>query len=85
VSGQLTVTPVLGHSLTPISVTFTIPARQSVYKVVGPGKDLDISAELIASARFVYTGAPGMIQGNATMASASTLEIVPQSANSASP
>jgi Tfp pilus assembly protein PilF len=85
VSGQLTVTPVLGHSLTPISVSFTIPARQSVYKVVGPGKDLDISAELIASARFVYTGAPGTIQGNATMASASTLEIVPESANSASP
>jgi tetratricopeptide (TPR) repeat protein len=85
VSGKLTITPVLGHSLTPISVAFTIPPRQSVSKIVGPGKDLDISAELIASARFVYAGVPGTIQGAATLTSGSTLEIVPESGNSATP
>lgn len=79
VSGQLTITPVLGRSLTPISVTFTIPPRQIVFKAVGPGKDLDISSDSIASARFVYAGAPGAIEANASLISVSTLEIVPES------
>jgi tetratricopeptide (TPR) repeat protein len=78
VSGQLTVT-LLGHSLLPISITFTIPSRQSVYKIVGPGRDLDISPDLIASARFVYAGIPGSIQAEAILTNASTLEIVPES------
>jgi tetratricopeptide (TPR) repeat protein len=78
VNGRLTITPVLGRSLTPISVTFTIPPRRSVYKAVGPGKDLDISADSIASARFAYVGVPGAIQAEATLANASTLEIVPE-------
>ena len=78
VNGQLTITPVLGRWLTPISITFTIPPRRSVYKAVGPGKDLDISADSIASARFAYVGVPGAIQAEATLASVSTLEIVPE-------
>src|SRR5262249_28079370 len=44
VRGQLTITPVAGLSLPPLSITFTIPPRQSVFKAVGPGKDLNISA-----------------------------------------
>ena len=79
VSGQFTVTPLFGHSLSPISVTFTIPPHGTVYKAVGPGKDLNISSDLIASARFVYAGLPGTVQGNASLASVSTLEIVPES------
>jgi tetratricopeptide (TPR) repeat protein len=78
VSGQLTITP-LGGSLAPISITFTIPSRHSVYKAVGHGKDLDIAPDSIASARFVYAGLPGSIQGEATLTSSSTLEIVPES------
>ena len=85
VSGQLTVTPLLGHSLKPISITFTIPPRATVHKIVGPGKDLNISADLIDSARFVYAGVSGAIQGNATLTSVSTLEIVPESENPTAP
>jgi len=85
VSGQLTLTPLLGRSLTPISVTFTIPPRASVYKTVGPGKDLNISADLIAFARFVYVGVPGSVQANATLTSVSTLEVVPESQSPAVP
>jgi tetratricopeptide (TPR) repeat protein len=79
VSGQLTITPVPGRSLGPISITFTIPPREVVFKAVGPGKDLDISAESIASARFVYVGASGAISANASLTSISTLEIIPES------
>jgi hypothetical protein len=85
VSGRLTVTPLAGHSLNPISITFAIPPRATVYKTVGPGRDLDISADLIDFARFVYVGIPGAIQGNATFTKVSTLEIVPESANPAGP
>lgn len=78
VSGQLTITPVIGRSLTPISITFTIPPRQVVFKAVGPGKDLNISSDSIASARFVYAGAPGAVEADALLTSESTLEIVPE-------
>jgi tetratricopeptide (TPR) repeat protein len=85
VNGQLTITPLLGRSLTPVSITFTIPPRRSVYKTVGRGKDLDISADSIASARFVYVGVPGIVHVEAKLTSASTLEIVPQSQSPAAP
>ena len=77
--GRLTITPVLERSITPISITFTIPPQASVIKTVGRGKDLDIPPDWIASARFVYQGAPGVIEGDALLTKASTLEIVPES------
>jgi tetratricopeptide (TPR) repeat protein len=79
IRGQLTVTPVLERSITPFSISFTIPPRGSVIKTVGHGKDLDIPPDWIASARFVYQGAPGAVEGDALLTKASTLEIVPES------
>ena len=83
--GRLTVLPVPGHSLAPISVTFVIPARASVNKAVGPGQDVNISAELIVAAQLAYSGAPGAILGNATLTSGSILEVVSESENTAAP
>jgi tetratricopeptide (TPR) repeat protein len=76
--GRLTITPVMERSITPISITFTIPPQASVIKTVGRGKDLDIPPDWIASARFVYQGAPGVVEGDALLTKASTLEIVPE-------
>jgi tetratricopeptide (TPR) repeat protein len=78
VNGQLTIIPKEGSSLSPISITFTIPPRQVVIKLVGPGKDLNISPDSIGSARFVYSGSPGAVQADATLIRESTLEIVPE-------
>ena len=78
VNGQLTIIPKEGSSLSPISITFTIPPRQVVIKLVGPGKDLNISPDSIGSARFVYSGSPGAVQADATLTRESTLEIVPE-------
>jgi tetratricopeptide (TPR) repeat protein len=77
VSGQLTITPKEGSTLSSVSITFTIPARQVVIKLVGPGKDLNISPESIGSARFVYSGSPGAVQADAMLTRESTLEVVP--------
>jgi tetratricopeptide (TPR) repeat protein len=79
VRGKLTITPMTGHSLAPVSITFTIPPRQVVLKAVGPGKDLNIPPESIESARFVYEGVPGVIQADALLTRPSTIEIVPES------
>jgi tetratricopeptide (TPR) repeat protein len=78
VSGQLTITPKDGSSFSPVTITFTIPARQVVIKLVGPGKDLNISADSIGAARFVYSGSPGSIQADAMLTKESTLEVVPE-------
>jgi tetratricopeptide (TPR) repeat protein len=78
VSGELTITPKEGSTLSSVSITFTIPARQVVLKLVGPGKDLNISPESIGSARFVYTGSPGAVQADAMLTRESTLEVVPE-------
>jgi tetratricopeptide (TPR) repeat protein len=78
VSGQLTITPKEGSSLSPVSITFTIPAREVAIKLVGPGKDLDISPNSIGSARFVYSGSPGAVQADAILTRESTLEVVPE-------
>ena len=78
VSGQLTITPKEGSTLSSVSITFTIPARQVVIKLVGPGKDLNISPESIGSARFVYSGSPGAVQADAMLTRESTLEVVPE-------
>lgn len=77
VSGQLTITPKEGSSFSPVTIAFTIPARQVVIKLVGPGKDLNISADSIGSARFVYTGSPGAVQADAILTKESTLEVIP--------
>lgn len=77
VSGQLTITPKEGSSLSPVTITFTIPARQVVIKLVGPGKDLNISPDSIGSARFVYSGSPGSVQADAMLTRESTLEVIP--------
>jgi tetratricopeptide (TPR) repeat protein len=78
VSGELTITPKEGSTLSSVSITFTIPARQVVIKLVGPGKDLNISPESIGSARFVYSGSPGAVQADAMLTRESTLEVVPE-------
>jgi hypothetical protein len=78
VNGQLTITPKEGSTLSPVSIAFTIPARQVVIKLVGPGKDLNIAPDSIGSARFVYTGSPGAVQADAMLTRESTLEVVPE-------
>jgi len=78
VSGELTVTPIEGSTLNPVSVKFTIPAREVVIKLVGTGKDLNIPADSIASARFVYVGVPGSVEADALLTKESTLEVVPE-------
>jgi len=75
--GVLTVNPIPGRALHEVSITFRIPAGGTVFKAVGPGKDINFPAEEVDSARFAHNGPPGSIEANAYFVKASTLELVP--------
>jgi hypothetical protein len=75
--GVLTVNPIPGGALHEVSIAFKIPAGGTVFKVVGPGKDVNFPAQEVESARFAHNGPPGSIDANAYFVKASTLELVP--------
>jgi hypothetical protein len=75
--GVLTVNPIAGGTQHEVSITFRIPAGGTVFKAVGPGKDINFPAEEVDSARFAHNGPPGSIEANAYFVKASTLELVP--------
>jgi hypothetical protein len=75
--GVLTVNPIPGGALQEVSITFRIPAGGTVFKAVGPGKDVNFPAEEVDSARFAHNGPPGSVDANAYFVKASTLELVP--------
>lgn len=79
VLGVLTVTSAPGVSLKPTSLTLTIPARSTVCKTVGPGKDVNIPPESIGSATLAHNGPPGAVQSDAYLVKEVTLEIIPNS------
>ena len=76
ISGVLTVNPVSGAKLDPVTVSFTIPARGSVSKLVGPGKDVAIPVESVASATFAHNGPRDAIRVAAHLSKESTLDVI---------
>jgi hypothetical protein len=78
--GVLTVNPIPGRELHEVTITFKIPAGGTVFKVVGPGKDVNFPVDAVESARFAHNGPPGSIDANAYFVKASTLELVPDTA-----
>jgi hypothetical protein len=78
--GILTVTPATGTDFRPVSIKFEIPARKSVFKVVGTGKDVDLPPESVASATFVHNGRSGSVDADAFLTEESTLDLIGDSA-----
>jgi hypothetical protein len=78
VTGVLTITPIASSNLSPVKVTFIIPAGGSVLKSLGPGKDVAIPGEMVESARYVYEGPEGSVSVDANLPTESTLEVIPK-------
>jgi len=76
IRGVFTVTPVSGAKLTPVALTFAIPARSSVVKLVGPGKDVGIPVESVASATFAHDGPLDAVKVDAHLSRESTLDVI---------
>jgi hypothetical protein len=84
VPGELIVSPIPGSKFKTVSISFTVPAGQSVFKTIGTGKDVAIPGNLVGSARFVYKGAEGSVKVDAYLATESTLEVMPYTSESPS-
>ncbi len=78
IAGILIVSPASRVSAAAASVRFTIPSGQSICKLIGLGKDLNISVDDIGSAAFMHNGPEGSIKATANLAKESALDLVPQ-------
>jgi len=77
ISGVLTVVPLTGAADRPITLKFTVPARGRVFKVVGPGKDVNLPVAEVGSATFAHNGGDGSIKVDANLARQTTLDVIP--------
>ena len=84
VPGELIVNPISGSKFKTVSISFTVPAGQSVFKTIGTGKDVSIPGNFVGSARFVYRGPEGSVKVDAYLATESTLEVMPDTSESPS-
>jgi hypothetical protein len=73
----LTVVPLTGAADRPITLKFTVPARGRVFKVVGPGKDVNLPVAEVGSATFAHNGGDGSIKVDANLARQTTLDVIP--------
>jgi len=76
ISGILTVNPTSGAALKPVSIQFTIPAGRSIFKIVGPGKDISFPVERVGSATFIHNGGEGAVKADAYLVQESTLDVI---------
>jgi hypothetical protein len=76
IKGVLTVTPIPGSKAAPVSLSFTIPAGESVLKLVGHGKDIQMPAESIGSATFTHEGPHDAVRVDAHLSKESTLDVI---------
>ncbi|HEY6904368.1 MAG TPA: carboxypeptidase-like regulatory domain-containing protein [Candidatus Acidoferrales bacterium] len=77
IAGILTVYPVPGSALQPVSLTFTIPAGKTIFKSVGPGKDVRIPIDSLGSATFSHNGPEGSVTVNAYLTNDSSVDVTP--------
>ena len=80
IAGILTVSPASGITLKAVSIQFTIPPGGSVYKIVGPGKDVSMPVDEVGSATFVHNGPAGAIRADAYLVKESTLDVIADTA-----
>jgi hypothetical protein len=80
VQGEFTVTPAEGAKGKTVTIRVTVPARGRVVKIVGHGKDVNLSAGAVGWAKFVYSGDQGEVQVDANLAKETMLDVVPEKA-----
>jgi hypothetical protein len=85
IAGVLVVSPVSGISLKTVSIRFTIPPGRSIYKVVGPGKDISMPVDEVGSATFTHNGSADSIKADAYLVKESTLDVIADSPVSMNP
>jgi hypothetical protein len=80
VRGELTVErrdAVLGE---PVILSFTVPAHGKIFKLVGPGKDINLPVSAVGAAIFTHEGELNAIKVDTHLAKQSSVDVVPQTA-----
>ena len=75
ITGVLTVQPD-SPRLNSVSMTITIPPGGSVTKSVGPGKDIGIPVESVASATFAHDGPQNSVKVDAHLSKGTTVDVI---------
>lgn len=78
VEGQFTVAPEEGAKGKTVIMKVKVPARGRVVKIVGHGKDVNLSATSVGWAKFVYLGDDGEVQVQANLGKETLLDVVPE-------
>jgi hypothetical protein len=78
VSGELTVVRREGLAGDPVILRFVVPAHGKVFKIVGPGKDVNMPVAEVGAASFVHEGEPTAVKVDSHLLKESSLDIVPQ-------
>jgi hypothetical protein len=78
VSGELTVTSEPETNLKPVTLRFTLPAHTKLFKVVGPGKDVNLPPASVASATFAHSGKDGWVKVEVFLVKETMLDVMPE-------
>jgi hypothetical protein len=73
---ELTVVPADGVKGEPVTLRFNLPAHGRVFKVVGPGKDVNLTVAEVGSARILYSGEEGAVKVDVDLAKETTLDVM---------
>jgi hypothetical protein len=79
-TGELTVIPKEGVPGETITLRFQVPARRTVIKTVGPGKDVSLPVASVGSAKFVHSGEADAVKVDVDLVKETTLDVIPEAA-----
>jgi hypothetical protein len=69
----------------PVTLRFVVPAHSVIFKIVGPGKDINIPPSTVASATFTHEGEAAAIKVDTRLAKETAVDVVPQTSISPQP
>jgi len=78
VQGELIVAPEARTNLEPATLRFIVPAHTKIFKVVGPGKDVNLPPASVGSATFAHSGKDGEVKVEVFLVKETTLDVIPE-------
>lgn len=85
VQGELIVAPEARTNLAPATLRFVVPAHAKIFKVVGPGKDVNLPPASVGSATFAHSGKDGEVKVEVFLVKETTLDVIPEAPLPAKP
>jgi len=79
VAGELTVARRTGMTGEPVTLSFVVPAHGKVFKLVGPGKDVDLPVLAVGAVTFVFDGDASAVKVDTHLLKETSLDLVPHS------